>query len=169
MEITTFSYSYGKNRYNLSFAWDDKALEDGVIAFPITAWITSSDGSEKIGDPLSAKVGVDQNTGMLFIDVKKRRFEIPLKDVFHEDTVVGQAIEKVHASFIGVDPVTGCLIRAGLSTSVGQIIKCKDETATEKWTLERVHAIGGCLKKNIPKMLMRTAFRAAACVFKAGF
>jgi len=101
--------------------------------------------------------------------VEKRRFEIELRDVFHEDTVVGQAIESVHASFIVVEPVTGCLIRAGLSTSVGQIIKCKDETATVKWTRERVQAIGGCLKKNIPKMLMRAAFRAAACVFKAGF
>ena len=87
----------------------------------------------------------------------------------HEDTAVGQAIEKVHASFIAVDPVTGCLIRAGLSTSVGQIIKCKDETTTVEWTADRVRAIGGCLRENIPNMLLRAAFRAAACVFKAGF
>src|SRR5437762_5257143 len=118
MPLTTFSYSYGNNRYDLSFDWDDKALMEGLIAVPITASLTSLDGSETY-QSLSAKVGVELKTGMLVIEVNdERAFQLPLRELFHEDTAVGQAIEKVHASFIAVDPVTGCLIRAGLSTSV---------------------------------------------------
>ena len=120
MEITTFSYSYGKNRHNLSFEWDHEALTRGVIAFPITAWITSSDGREPIGEPLSATVGVEKE--MLFVEMKEQRFEIRLEELLHEDTVVGQAIEKVHASFIGVDPAIGCLIRAGTIMSTYKVV-----------------------------------------------
>jgi hypothetical protein len=168
--MSEISFSHNGYRYNLTVDWDDYALEKGEIAFPITASSTSLE-TKKVSE-IHAEVGVkaEGDTALLYITIKGiTAFEMPIQELFNEESIVGRAIEKVHASFILVDPIVGCLVRSGLSVAVGQILKCKAESITEKWLHPRLSSIAKCLRKNIPNMLVKTALRAGRCVFRAGF
>ena len=69
---------------------------------------------------------------------------------------------------LGVDPFTGYLLRAGLSTTIAQTIQCKNATAEVPWFKSRARAIGSCFRQHLPKMGANMSARVARCIFRAG-
>jgi hypothetical protein len=96
----------------------------------------------------------------------KDLFGLPLADVLDESQIIDRIPAWVYG---GGDPFIGCLLRAGLSSVVKQVIHCKDETRGLDWYRPRVPAIGQCLRANIGRIGARTALRAAKCALSAGF
>jgi hypothetical protein len=91
---------------------------------------------------------------------------MPLADLLDES----QIIDRIPAwLYGGGDLLTGCLLRAGLSSVIGQVIRCKNATRDFDWYRPRIRAIGGCLKANFGRVVSRTALRAAKCILTAGF
>jgi len=62
---------------------------------------------------------------VLVVEASDFQKEFLLKEYFHESEI----LDRIPGIVFGGDPILGCLVRSGLSTSVGQIISYKNETA----------------------------------------
>ena len=104
---------------------------------------------------------------MMTLNVQGKEIAVvPLADLLDESQIIDRIPAWVYG---GGDPLKGCLLRAGLSSVVGQVIHCKNETRDLDWYRARISAIGGCLKTNVGRIGSRTALRAAKCALRAGF
>ena len=176
-----FSHDLPPDRYELTLGWNEEEfIDDGQVGFSVTATRHGIDENGKVIAPdaekLSASVAIVQLrdnenpenlSPVLIVTVQNEpAFELPLGDLFDEALV----IDSIPSTVFGAgDPVLGCLVRSGLSSVVGQIIWCKNETAGMSWqNLRRLREIAGCLLDNISNITARLAGRAALCVFKFG-
>jgi hypothetical protein len=176
MADTSITFRRGNYEYGITLGWDEAQLSEGIIQFEVTVFRQELDGKgRKKGDPIQVTTNIivedDKDQGaILRIEIaEKEMFSLPLADLFDEDSVVGHALESVHSAVYGGDPVLGCLIRSGCSATVGQIISCKNDTTGVEWVRKRLMAIGRCLRSHIPNIAIKTALRAARCVFRLGF
>jgi len=80
-----------------------------------------------------------------------------------------QVLDWIPAWCFTGDPITGCLVRAGLSALIGQTLDCKKSTAELPWFKPRMKALGQCMVHHIPDMGVTAAARAARCVMRFGF
>ena len=160
-DLLTVSVMRNDLEYQLSISWNDTAFADGSIEFGISAKVRSDGGIWR--DLAEATIAVRQIDGraMLVIELPGFAQEFPLEDL-HDELAVLDAIPGW--VFGNGDPITGCLIRAGISASVGQIIACKNATLDHEWYWDKTRAIGRCLRQNIPAMGAKMAYRAARCV-----
>jgi len=173
-KITEFKFRTDNQIYSLGLNWDDASFVDGKVAVNIVAERKNVE-SGRTEELLSADVslGISEGEPMLTINLKglklEKEFKIPVKDLFDGDSYIEQILEKIPSFLIAGDPIVGCLMRSGLSATIGQIIQCKNDTADYKWLKERMRAIGRCMKKSLPKMATMTVVRSVRCIMKFGF
>lgn len=156
----------GQYEYELSLSWDDDAFVEGSISFNVSVLQRDTNGNE-IKKDATVSIEHDENEQPILkiSDGGELDVNYPLGELFDES----QIIDLIPAWFFGGDPITGCLMRAGLSTSVGQIIECKKETSGVPWFIERCRAIGNILLSSIPDMSSKMARRAMRCIMRLGF
>ncbi|WP_084419323.1 hypothetical protein [Henriciella litoralis] len=88
----------------------------------------------------------------------------PLESAY-EGTPLENAIE-----LIPVDPVFGCLIKAGISTTLGQSIRCYDRAReTHEGFRQRIRETFVCLGDSSVLMIMRATARTFRCMIMLGF
>lgn len=167
------SATVGNRNYNFVLEWDGRDFEQGYLNFKIIidSWRTNPEGGHKDLESFTFEVVVEPvgNEQKPHLKVKFKDVDIvdvPFDDVFSEDEIIEMIPEWVYGAG---EPVTGCLIRSGLSVTIGQVIKCKNQTTDKSWFLERAKSLGKCLKQSFPEMCTRLAFRVTKCMFKVGF
>ena len=161
-------FERGGAAYEFDLDWDDAAFADGAIRFEVRARRRTLPDGEVLEHTVSLSIERVRDGEMPVLLVSadgKDIFAFELADLVDE----AEVLEKIPSVVFGGDPIVGCLIRSGVSAVVGQLIHCKNDTVDERWTIPRVRAIGQCLRRNIPGMTARAAFRAARCVVRAGF
>jgi hypothetical protein len=168
-EIWRITHRRGEIEYELAISWDDDSFRDGTPAIHVAVTVRRGD-EYKEAEALEADLAIlnnDDGGPDLALSSKGREiFRMPLADLFDKS----QVIDRIPAwLYGGGDLLTGCLLRAGLSSVVGQVIRCKNATRDLAWYRPRIRAMGGCLRENIGRIGSRTALRAGKCVLSAGF
>lgn len=74
------------------------------------------------------------------------------------------AAEEIINSIPAVDPLLGCLIRSALGATVGQTIRCYQETPAEGAVRVRLRSMARCLGYNAGAILRRTTLRSLRCM-----
>lgn len=180
--LTKFTVQRGDYEYELSLGWDDGAFVEGDIKFDISALKKNIETREEI-ESLSASVAVvpnpdhDPDSGEVpspFVQIVVRHemtgqeetINYPLSALFEES----QIVDLIPAFMFSGEPFTGCLIRSGISTTVAQIIGCKNETAgVLPWFWDRVSQLGQCLLVSIPDMSANMVRKSVRCILRLGF
>lgn len=165
-KIAGISVRRDNRDYRLSIAWDDDAFVEGNIKFDLEVGVQDVEGRH-YDIRGSASASIEQSAGgesCLVVRIgEKECFNAPLHAIFGETTVVDQ----IPGQLFGFgDPVIGCLLRAGIAATCGQIIECKDRTAGYEWIWDRLKAIGKCLRDNSGKLAGRALLRAGWCLLK---
>ena len=166
--VASFRYKRGDREYELAISWDDEAFSEGSIHFEIDA---KSWHVENPNEPNSINASVtieadDEGVPYLVAQVEGKQFaRIALADLLDES----QILDRIPAWVFGGEPVAGCLIRSGLSATVGQTIECKNMTAEAHWLRERLMEMARCLRIHLPDMTSKAALRAMRCIARAGF
>ncbi|WP_152527671.1 MULTISPECIES: hypothetical protein [unclassified Afipia] len=79
------------------------------------------------------------------------------------------ALEHAIAAIPAGDPILGCLIKAAVSTSVGQILRCyKEHRESPDWRAV-TRKVLRCLGAHSARMLMTAIWRTGKCAVLAGF
>lgn len=155
--------------YELSLAWDDSHYMEKSIKFDVQcrrrhinekAWL----------QPVSVSVSIEsdeEHGAALVIESIEKRLYFPLSDLIGESDILDQ----IPAHLFGGETIVGCLIRSGLSTSVAQIIECKNATRDVglEWFRPRAIAIFGCMREKMPEMAGTFSMRSFKCVMLGGF
>ena len=170
-DLKTVQFEANGNQYELALSWDDEALMDGKINLELlaTQWPT---GAPTMRREMRASVSVqrdDKERAILVVKIGEYALPPVLLADLYGDTWIEHAIEKVPAWASPVDPITVCLVRSGVSTTVAQVIECKNESNDASWFRARARAIGQCLRSNVARMGMKMAFRCGRCIARAGF
>jgi len=161
--------------YELELNWDDEAFaETATIAFEIAAsrhYLNDATATKL--EVLSVSVSIEPTKNEPpFLIIRaggEEVVKVSLEPILNESQILDMIPASAYSLIFGGDPITGCLIRSGLSTTIGQIIECKNETAGGlKWFRPRMSAIGHCLREHVPAMGARMASRALKCVFTFG-
>ncbi len=162
------THQSGDDVYELEISWDDEAFtEEGTPTISVSASVRRGDTEPRsLTAQLSIKKNEPDGPDVILQIEDNEIVRMPLSDLISETQIIDRIPGWLYG---GGDLMTGCLVRAGLSSVVGQLIRCKNATREVEWYGPRIHAIGRCLKANIGGIGMRTAWRAATCVLKAGF
>jgi hypothetical protein len=166
-KLVTLNFEQAEYDYTLDLHWLDVAFQNNEVNLSVTA-------SRKLVNEKYWKPSPELNVSIVEND------EHPLIQIKSEETFEqfgisslsdeAEIIDKLPAQIFSFgDPISGCLIRAGLSSILGQIIVCRKQTSGVPWFKERAKAMGLCLKEHIPEMTGRAAFKAAVCIAKVGF
>lgn len=161
--VTGISFRRDSTQYSLDLSWDEDAFVDGIIsiAAEVSVRDLDNDKSEIKTTGTVSLEPVDDGSPILVIKVDDERvFEGPLTEIIGEETVFDHIPRELF-----LEPITGCLLRAGLSAGIAQILDCKDRTAGIDWVLPRMKVIGRCLADNGMKMAARAAVKAGCCIF----
>lgn len=164
--LTEFAFERNGQRYSLSLAWDDEKFAEGEIAFGITATRSSilhPQEKRSISAAVSITLDGDERPILGLVIDGETVYSIPLRALADEESAVAQIIDRIPPILAG-DPILGCLIRSGISASVGQIILCKSHTEGEAWVRPRLRAVGHCLTESMPDMCAKAVYRAAKCM-----
>lgn len=172
----------GDHEYELELGLDDAAIMQEAVRFEITArsrhraedhWNEHKasvdldfEGERPVArvtieghDPIEIDLGmVDISPGASFEDAWEAI----------RDACEGSAFEQLVMAF-PADPVIGCLLKAGISTSIGQAIGCYRETEHAKGLRTRVRRTLSCLGENLPGMLFTATARTLKCMVMLGF
>lgn len=170
-DLKTVQFEANGSQYELALSWDDEALMEGEITLELSAaqWPTG-EPSRRRETRASLSVQRDEEERAILV-VKIGEYTlppVPLADLYG-DTWIEYAIERVPAWAIPVDPITVCLVRSGVSTTIAQVIECKNESEGSAWFRARAKAIGRCLRSNVARMGMKMAFRCGRCIARVGF
>ena len=129
----------------------------------ISAWINGRHFDP--GAEIALSNGLRSDIGDAFIDVRDK----PLLDDPAIPEFFPDAIEQAIDAFPAIDPMLGCLIKSGVSATVGQIVRCNNIGAPHRDGInERIHKIFGCLKENIGPVARRAAAKAMWCWLRLG-
>ena len=95
-----------------------------------------------------------------------------LRDAIPDVEYMDSSAAELIIQAIPVDPLLGCLLKSGVSTVIGQLIRCWRGTAEVQDAgiqMEgRIRALADCVMGHAREMGFRFMFRAGKCVFFAG-
>ena len=175
-EIIAHTVEHQGRKYELSLNFDEVGLVDGKfnVSTQVVTWPIEKPEDKTY---LSAELSIQQDDdgrpilrvvligNIAGIDGRQAVLEKPLSELLD----VQQVLDWIPAWAFTGDPISGCLVRSGLSALVGQILDCKKGTSELHWYLPRMKALGRCMLEHIPEMGATAARRAAVCVWRFGF
>lgn len=168
--LTKLMVQRGPHDYELALEWNDGALVEGSISFGVKATRRNRENPKEEPIEVSATVALVENKDgqpelVISFGNAGAIARFPLRDLVEES----QIIDLIPAWIFGGDLIVGCMIRSGLSTTVAQVIECKNSTSGVPWFVERCRHLGGCLRDAIPDMSSKMFRRAIRCVLRVGF
>lgn len=168
-KLTGFGIEKDGYRYELNLGWDEAAFEDGDVSFNVDAAKISNidpDDREVIPMTVSVVMGEDEHLRLKVSVSGETVFNELLSDIVDAE----EAIDQIPAwVFGGGDPITGCLIRSGLSAVIGQALSCNDQTRDSEGVFARLKEMSRCLLHNIPDICGMMAYKSAWCIARFGF
>lgn len=149
--------------FSLDLEWNDDAFVEGNIWFDIHATRTPDDQN-----PVTVKASVylekpegGRSPNLVISVAGKELFKESLANLTGENVV----LDSIPGAAFGMgDPIIGCLVRAGISAAISQILSCRDHTSSHGWGIDRLKAIGCCLRENGVRMGALALWRAGRCI-----
>jgi hypothetical protein len=186
--IRRISFEAEGKHYSLDFRLDDAAVVEGTLSIDVVAEVEEP-LKRKHGKTLTAQV--DYRMRMIRIKDRTRPlYERPIEsfkdpgslqeeaatanptedDALSNETwdAASEIVEKGIEGMPAMDPLAGCLLRAGLSTMIGQLLRCYNATWRSDGP-ERPKAVMDCMKKNGITILSRASKRFLRCALALGF
>jgi hypothetical protein len=115
-------------------------------------------------------------------EVDLNQFGENLDDIFNNEDIddrwerirelisdYGEGIEAAIESIPVPDPIFGCLIRAGISTTIGQLLECYPRTRLAKSFSQKIIPMLQCLGVNSLVMAGRFTMRTLKCAATGGW
>ncbi len=191
--LTTIRFSTDDYRYEVKIDFDDKAIMKDQLSFDVTATVTNNEGKTH-SEKLSVELDYNKNTGTIVskgielysfslydisagIDSETGDERIPGMDgsrpindqVFDNiNAGIGEAVAEMINAIPVPDPFLGCLLKAGISSVIGQAITC-NELREQYGEGRRINQVFRCMKKHVKGIGLRTLRRALVCMAKLGF
>lgn len=166
-KLIGLSYRKDGTDYELNLDWDEEAFVNEKVTFAVAARKKSQDESDWLEWNVSVSLEDDPELGpAIQIEAGDFKESFPLKGLLEETQLIDLLPAHV---FAGGDPICGCLIRSGISATVGQLIDCRNETAGMEWFNPRAKAVYHCVRGNVPSMAGKMALRATVCIARGGF
>lgn len=172
----------GDAQYELDLGFNDSAIMEERVEFEITARSRRSDKTEweehtatvsfELGDGRALAIVNIEGHGSFEVDLSEIDISpyTPFEDAWEmiKNACEGDAIEQAILAIPG-DPVIGCLIKAGVSTSIGQTMSCYREAEYAKSTRMRIKRTIECLGDNLLSMVFTATARTLKCMVMLGF
>jgi len=180
------------SRYQIEISCFFDANGDPVSGQPIlieaSKYYPESDQVSKV----KATIGFDLRTDAdgskiiyVLVEVEGTKFEFPLANRFRPaldlvdssvealDSVLPDAFENILEGIPVPEPALGCVIKAGIISVVGQVIRCNNQAVKGHHEADvhpqRIRKILVCLRENGVKVAKSAAFRTLKCWVTAGF
>ncbi len=191
--LTKIAFERNDTLYELAVDFEDEKIIEDLIVFNLEAQVTTSDkaqhketlsieinwdkykvtiasGNEilKVFEFSELDVRVSSEDGSEFIPGME---EGELKDGVY-DTVsegIDEGISRIIDAMPVPDPIFGCLIKAGISSVVGQAIACNEVRGNYIQESNRFWQIVKCLREHLGGVASRTLWRTARCMIRMGF
>lgn len=191
--LTTIKFSRDNTTYEVHIDFDDEAIMEDNITFDVRATLTDYEG-KSYSETLCVELDLNENSGRIFLrETEVYRFSLSdinvrmdpltgeeaipgmngdceLKDnVYdHIQEGLGNVIGEVIDAMPVPDPFFGCLIKASISSIIGQAVTC-NELRRNYGNEGRFRQIVSCLRKHVKGIALRTLWRAARCMIRLGF
>lgn len=185
------SYSFRdreNNTYSLELDLDDAAMMEDAVSITITGTKTFAGTKTNLSVEFSVTLETREKPWQIVIrhgDTVVGTIPLPEfgppEDVAHgapPDEAWNHllslldnpdALEHAIASIPAVDPILGCLIKAAVSTTVGQVLRCYGEhRKLADWRAITRNVIR-CLGAHSARILMTAIWRTGKCAALAGF
>ena len=191
--LTHIKFAKGNLNYEVNIEFDDQTIIENLISFDVTALVTDSEGMSnsqtlrieidwgtQIGRVLhegselhkfelrSIDVRIDSQTGEEIIPGLDGESNLNDKVYDHFEEGIGEAVGRLINSMPVPDPFIGCLLKASISSLVGQAITCNEMRKTYGEESGRFWQILKCLKEHLQGIAFRTIWRAARCMLRLG-
>tara|TARA_R110002073_G_scaffold4213_3_gene28038 strand:- start:15399 stop:16004 length:606 start_codon:yes stop_codon:yes gene_type:complete len=98
-----------------------------------------------------------------------RKIADQVEENYDTFTDPAEAIELIINRLPAVDPIMGCFIKSGLSTSIGQIIRCNNTAQRELRGKRKVWELLKCLGQNKWNMVSKFTWRVLRCIGAGGW
>lgn len=189
--LTSLSFKHKGNRYTFEFDLDDAAIMKNKIAVDVVSKVTDGKGQES-AKTLTVQLDFENSVvEVLDGDRVLKRFDLgvlrkklqdwdeygPLSkgaaDEFGDqvNASLGNAVEELISSIPVPDPIFGCLIKAGVSATIGQTITCYNRISGQRieGAIRHTRALVGCLMQNAGGIFTRAVWRTLKCMGAGGF
>lgn len=178
--LTSYRIAHGEYEYELDLDFKDEAIMRNAVEFDIVARRRPRTGGEWEQVTVTISFSFEEERAYLSVsgeaigEYKLAAIDLPA-DVLAEEAWAhvlkaydGIPLEEaIH--LIPTDPFFGCLIKAGISTTLGQAVRCYRETAEAAGTaIERIRATIRCLGDNLLGMLTTATIRTLRCMVLGG-
>jgi hypothetical protein len=178
-KITSHRITSGDYEYELDIDLKDAAIMQNQAEFEVAARRRHRREREWQEESVTLRFDLAEGVAqVLYRDEEVGRIDLSQIDI-PEDTPAeiawemiaeaweGSLIEEVIQS-IPTDPVVGCLLKAGISTTVGQTIRCYRQAVDVPSLSGRIRQTLLCLGDNTLRMIMTATARTLRCVVLAG-
>lgn len=191
--LTTIRFSREDTLYEVNIDYDDNVVIEDIIAFDVIAKVSDKEGVS-YSETLRVEINLHEFNGKIFLhDTELHEFSfgdvnvrmngqsgdetIPGMDGDEElvDNVynniqdgIGESVGDIINSMPVPDPFFGCLLKASISSIVGQVITC-NELRKNYGNGSRYRQIINCLSKHVKGIAFRTLWRATRCIIRFGF
>lgn len=195
--ITTVSFTHDRRRYEVQLNVDYRAIMMGdKLVLEVTAKVTDADGtSAEQGVTLEFDLGEGRgrilNGGELWHEFALADVLVKIDDSDDEtvpamdgygdapedqpDTVADFVSEhcdpfilKLIDAVPAFDPIFGCALKAGISSTLGQTIACNEIVGSDGPVRQRAWRIIRCLGGHIGGIFSHTLWRAVRCMGSLG-
>lgn len=183
--ITSHKLSKDGIDYEFELGFDDAALMDDAIVFDIVARRHDPQSDQRHEVPAQVKVDLTEMVATVSIEgtnigrIRLADLNIPAEwagdeawsaiegawEGIGDHLSVDQVIQNVPVP----DPIFGCILKSGISTTVGQTLRCRNEAIqTEEWR-PYIRQILRCLSRNGTSMFLTALSRTFFCMATLGF
>lgn len=156
-KITELTFKHKGKTYSLDIDFDDEALMEDDLAFDLFATRTGGRAPDLY---VNARVQISPSEETITISVQGETvFE---GHIFETESTFEDVLDNVPAELFG-DRITGCAIRAGVSSIIGQAINCaRGLEEDRRWRLVTEYL--ECMRNNFSSISSTTMYRAFRCV-----
>lgn len=157
-----FSFTIGESTYKLDLAFDDAAIMEKSVAFDVTVTRFSIEDGYAGGTEIVAKVEIFpwENAGTISVaGMEIYRFDL----VDRGDA----GLERFLQSIPVPDPILGCALKAGVSSLIGQAIKCRTEMERAGFW-GRISEFAGCMRNHFGAIGRTALRRTFGCMISGG-
>lgn len=175
------------NKYTLKLEFDDAALMEDAVSVDITGTKEAAGSAPiEVVFNVTLEIGKRRRIVISHGDAEIGVIELPpdgvISDIELPEVPLDQAwdrlkelldrpelLEEIVQALPAGDPVFGCLIKAGISTSVGQVLRCYQDHRDNPDRRAIAFNVLHCLGAHSARMIMTAIWRTGRCAALAGF
>jgi hypothetical protein len=193
-KLSEISFTAGDRRYELTLGVDVGALQQSELHLDVTATV-SGEGVEPFEETLTVEIRPLERRGRVLAgdrvihEFDYAQFDVrinqgaespPGMEYDYDDgpqiDKVAEAVESGLGDYVAglidampvPDPIFGCLLKAGISSTIGQAIACTEVVGLEGAVRQVVWRLARCMRDHIGGILTRTLWRTARCIVTLG-